>query len=70
MATIEFLLQEDEVAVRAALLEQENLRLRFEGKFTNTRVLIRVVVERLRTEIEHARIVALNSKLVRNPFAA
>ncbi|KAI6225200.1 Protein giant [Aphelenchoides fujianensis] len=48
--------KEDEVAVRAALLEQENLRLRFE-------------VERLRTEIERHRIVALNSKLVaRHPF--
>ncbi|KAI6186717.1 Protein giant [Aphelenchoides besseyi] len=50
--------REDEVAVRAALLEQENLRLRFE-------------VERLRTEIERHRIVAINSKLVgHNPFVS
>lgn len=37
--------------MRAALLEQENLRLRFE-------------VERLRTEIDRHRIVALNTKIV------
>ena len=37
--------------MRAALLEQENLRLRFE-------------VERLRTEIDRHRIAALNSKIV------
>uniref|UniRef100_A0AC34FHL9 BZIP domain-containing protein n=1 Tax=Panagrolaimus sp. ES5 TaxID=591445 RepID=A0AC34FHL9_9BILA len=43
--------KEDEVAMRAALLEQENLRLRFE-------------VERLKTEIDRHRIVALNSKIV------
>ncbi|KAE9549888.1 hypothetical protein FO519_006893 [Halicephalobus sp. NKZ332] len=43
--------KEDEVAMRAALLEQENLRLRFE-------------VERLRSEIDRHRIVAINSKLV------
>ncbi|CAD5231841.1 unnamed protein product [Bursaphelenchus xylophilus] len=46
--------KEDEVAVRAALLEQENLRLRFE-------------VERLKTEIERHRVVALNSKILINP---
>uniref|UniRef100_A0AC34QND4 BZIP domain-containing protein n=1 Tax=Panagrolaimus sp. JU765 TaxID=591449 RepID=A0AC34QND4_9BILA len=43
--------KEDEVAMRAALLEQENFRLRIE-------------VERLRKEIDHHRIVAINSKLV------
>uniref|UniRef100_A0AC35GXK9 Uncharacterized protein n=1 Tax=Panagrolaimus sp. PS1159 TaxID=55785 RepID=A0AC35GXK9_9BILA len=37
--------------MRAALLEQENLRLRFE-------------VERLKSEIDRHRIVALNSKIV------
>lgn len=39
--------EEDEVAVRAVILEQENLRLRFE-------------LERLRTEIERHRLVAFN----------
>ncbi|KAI6189779.1 Protein giant [Aphelenchoides bicaudatus] len=50
--------KEDEIAVRAALLEQENLRLRYE-------------IEQLRVQIERHRIVALNSKLVnQTPFAA
>ncbi|CAD5224606.1 unnamed protein product [Bursaphelenchus okinawaensis] len=46
--------KEDEVAIRAALLEQENLRLRFE-------------VERLKTEIERHRVVALNPKVFIQP---
>uniref|UniRef100_A0A914E6K8 BZIP domain-containing protein n=2 Tax=Acrobeloides nanus TaxID=290746 RepID=A0A914E6K8_9BILA len=45
--------KEDEIAVRAAILEQENLRLRFE-------------VERLRTEIDRHRMVALKT----SPFNA
>lgn len=43
--------QEDEIAVRAVILEQENLRLRFE-------------LERLRTEIERHRIVAYSQGIV------
>lgn len=41
--------QEDEIAMRAVILEQENLRLRFE-------------LERLRTEIERHRIVAFSQQ--------
>ncbi|KAL7073241.1 hypothetical protein ACQ4LE_007301 [Meloidogyne hapla] len=43
--------KEDEIAVRAVILEQENLRLRFE-------------LERLRTEIERYRIVAFSQGIV------